>query len=246
AGPLRLRLERRERGLHGWRSKPAAFEIAADGGVAVAAGGKRLGARGGGALVVDVARRREALDRLRRLGGVDAGPLQGGRELGRRVVPPRERLRRELERGLLRHRQAAGAGSSSASTGVASRGSLWVRSRAETICPSAACAWIPCRICWTTSGCSSRKAVAFWRPWPSRSSPKLKYAPDFWTTFRSTAASRTVPSQEMPLPQMTSNSACLNGGATLFFATLTRTRLPIASRPSLSVSIRRMSSRTEA
>src|SRR5581483_8647721 len=99
AGPLRLRLERRERGLHGWRSKPAAFEIAADGGVAVAAGGKRLGARGGGALVVDVARRREALDRLRRLGGVDAGPLQGGRELGRRVVPPRERLGRG--RGLL-------------------------------------------------------------------------------------------------------------------------------------------------
>ena len=34
--------------------------------------------------------------------------------------------------------------------------------------------------------------------------------------------------------------------ATLFFATLTRTRLPIASTPSLSVSMRRMSSRTEA
>ena len=45
---------------------------------------------------------------------------------------------------------------------------------------------------------------------------------------------------------MMSNSACLNGGATLFLTTLTRTRLPIASAPSLSVSIRRMSSRTEA
>ena len=45
---------------------------------------------------------------------------------------------------------------------------------------------------------------------------------------------------------MTSNSACLKGGATLFLTTLTRTRLPNASVPSLSVSIRRMSSRTDA
>ncbi len=44
---------------------------------------------------------------------------------------------------------------------------------------------------------------------------------------------------------MMSNSACLNGGATLFFTTFTRTRLPIASTPSLSVSMRRMSSRTD-
>ena len=44
---------------------------------------------------------------------------------------------------------------------------------------------------------------------------------------------------------MMSNSACLNGGATLFLTTLTRTRLPIASTPSLSVSMRRMSSRTD-
>ena len=43
-----------------------------------------------------------------------------------------------------------------------------------------------------------------------------------------------------------SNSACLNGAATLFLTTLTRTRLPTASVPSLSVSIRRMSSRWEA
>ena len=45
---------------------------------------------------------------------------------------------------------------------------------------------------------------------------------------------------------MMSNSACLNGGATLFLATLTRTRLPNASAPSFSVSMRRMSSRTDA
>ena len=43
-----------------------------------------------------------------------------------------------------------------------------------------------------------------------------------------------------------SNSACLNGGATLFFTTLTRVRLPTASPPSFNVSIRRTSRRTEA
>src|SRR3954469_14358104 len=47
------------------------------------------------------------------------------------------------------------------------------------------------------------------------------------------------------MPERMSNSASLSGGATLFFATLTRTRLPIASTPSFSVSIRRMSRRTE-
>ena len=64
----------------------------------------------------------------------------------------------------------------------------------------AASAWMRARICWQTSGCSRRKAVAFWRPWPSRSSSKLKYEPDFWTIFRSSPTSSTVPSQEMPEP----------------------------------------------
>ena len=45
---------------------------------------------------------------------------------------------------------------------------------------------------------------------------------------------------------MMSNSACLNGGATLFLTTFTRTRLPNASTPSFSVSMRRMSRRTDA
>ncbi len=49
----------------------------------------------------------------------------------------------------------------------------------------------------------------------------------------------------MPLPYMMSNSAIRNGGATLFFATLTRARLPMISVPSLMDSTRRMSSRTD-
>ena len=62
----------------------------------------------------------------------------------------------------------------------------------------------------------------------------------------STPMSIRPPSRLMPLPYMMSNSACLNGGATLFFTTLTRVRLPTASVPSLRVSMRRTSSRTEA
>ena len=44
---------------------------------------------------------------------------------------------------------------------------------------------------------------------------------------------------------MMSNSAWRNGGATLFFTTFTRVRLPTTSTPSLMDSMRRMSSRTE-
>ena len=53
------------------------------------------------------------------------------------------------------------------------------------------------------------------------------------------------PSRLIPLPYMMSNSACLNGGETLFFTTFTRVRLPTTSEPSFSDSIRRMSRRTE-
>jgi hypothetical protein len=52
----------------------------------------------------------------------------------------------------------------------------------------------------TMSGFSVRNAVAFWRPWPSRSSPHEKYEPDFVTIFRSRPTSRTVPSHEIPWP----------------------------------------------
>ena len=55
--------------------------------------------------------------------------------------------------------------------------------------------------------------------------------------------SRMQPDVEMPWPNSMSNSAWRNGAATLFLTTFTRTRLPTASVPSLSVSMRRMSSR---
>src|SRR5437588_1038318 len=73
-------------------------------------------------------------------------------------------------------------------------------SRAETTCSGPSSSWMRWRICCVTSGCSRRNAVAFCRPWPSRSSPKLKYEPDFATTLRSIPVSRTVPSHEMPEP----------------------------------------------
>ena len=53
------------------------------------------------------------------------------------------------------------------------------------------------------------------------------------------------PGSRCPTPYSMSNSACRNGAATLFLTTLTRTRLPTASVPSLRVSMRRMSSRCE-
>ena len=70
-------------------------------------------------------------------------------------------------------------------------------------------------------------------------------APDFFTMDSVTARSSTEPSREMPWPYMMSNSACLNGGAHLFFTTFTRVRLPTTSMPFLIASIRRMSSRTD-
>ena len=53
------------------------------------------------------------------------------------------------------------------------------------------------------------------------------------------------PAEEIPLPNSMSNSAMRNGAATLFLTTLTFTRFPTASVPSLSVSMRRMSRRCE-
>ncbi len=50
----------------------------------------------------------------------------------------------------------------------------------------------------------------------------------------------------IPSPYMMSNSAMRNGAATLFFTTFTRTREPTDSVPVLIVSMRRMSSRTDA
>src|SRR5213079_264598 len=50
----------------------------------------------------------------------------------------------------------------------------------------------------------------------------------------------------IPSSNMMSNSAWRNGGATLFFTTLTRTWLPITTSRSLTGPMRRMSSRTDA
>ena len=50
----------------------------------------------------------------------------------------------------------------------------------------------------------------------------------------------------MPSPYIMSNSASRKGGATLFFTTLARVRLPTTSPPFFSASIRRTSMRTEA
>ena len=55
-----------------------------------------------------------------------------------------------------------------------------------------------------------------------------------------------LPSRDMPAPYSMSNSACLNGAATLFLTTFTLTRFATASVPSLSVSILLMSRRCEA
>ena len=68
---------------------------------------------------------------------------------------------------------------------------------------------------------------------------------DFLTMPISTAMSSSEPSRLMPLPYMMSNSACRKGGATLFLTTFTRVREPTTSAPSLMLSIRRMSRRTD-
>src|SRR5665648_1043648 len=49
---------------------------------------------------------------------------------------------------------------------------------------------------------------------------KEYHEPAFSTNFASTAQSRTSPSLELPKPYIISNSACLKGGATLFFPIL--------------------------
>ena len=90
-----------------------------------------------------------------------------------------------------------------------------------------------------------RKSRTASRPCPNRSPLKEYQAPDFSTTRFSTPISTNSPAFEIPSANMMSNSACLKGGAILFFTTFTRTRLPPTSWPSLMDSIRRISSRTE-
>src|SRR6185436_117874 len=91
-----------------------------------------------------------------------------------------------------------------------------------------------------------RKSLEASRPWPRRVSSNVNHAPVLLTMLMATPTSSRPPSLDTPSPYITSNSATRNGGATLFFTTLTRTRLPTDSVPVLIVSIRRMSRRTLA
>ena len=79
----------------------------------------------------------------------------------------------------------------------------------------------------------------------NRSPSYVNQEPDLSTIWYSTAMSSTEPSLEMPVPYMMSNSADLNGGATLFLTTLTLTRLPTTSPLTLMLSTRLMSRRTD-
>ena len=97
-----------------------------------------------------------------------------------------------------------------------------------------------------SSGWSRKYCLAASRPCPRRSSPILNQEPLFCTRSSFTARSSRSPSLLMPSPYMISNSASRNGGATLFFTTLARVRLPMTSPPDFNVSIRRTSMRTEA
>src|SRR5581483_9311327 len=201
-GALLLRRHRSERRFGDLLGHAAPREIGTDRGVRRAAVGEHSCALAGGPLVVEIARFRRPRQRLGPRLGVEPGAREPLFQLGRRQVAPRERVDDDRE-CVLRHAFAA-AGSSSVSAALASGSTGSTSSacaaagssRAETTCPSSACIWIRWRIAWQTSGCSRRKAVAFCRPWPSRSSSKLKYEPDFCTIFRSRPTSSTVPSQE--------------------------------------------------
>ena len=66
---------------------------------------------------------------------------------------------------------------------------------------------------------SVRAAMDFSRPWPTRCSPKEYQAPFRCTTPTPSAASSRHPTEDMPPPNMMSNSAALKGAAHLFFTT---------------------------
>ena len=94
-------------------------------------------------------------------------------------------------------------------------------------------------------GFSIKKARARSLPCPICSSPYRNQEPLRVTSRCSTAKSSTSPGSEMPSSYIMSNSACLNGAATLFFLTRTRVRFPTTRRWSLMARMRRMSRRTE-
>ena len=143
-----------------------------------------------------VERPRGAGARSRELGSREPVARAGAPERRREGRPASPRLRRPVAAAARRAYPPRPSSAASCRTPSARR----QEPRRDDLVGGRPAAWIRARIPCVTSGCSRRNAVAFWRPWPSRSSPKLKYEPDFWTTLRSSAASRTVPSQEIPVP----------------------------------------------
>src|SRR5690606_8919948 len=103
-----------------------------------------------------------------------------------------------------------------------------------------------CLMASTRSGLVLRSSTAFSLPWPSLTSPKLNHEPDFCTTSRSDATCTRSPKRSMPRPKRMSTSASRKGGATLFFVTFTRTRLPTRSAPCFTSPLRLTSRRTLA
>lgn len=63
-------------------------------------------------------------------------------------------------------------------------------------------------------------------------------------TLHSLPKSNCSPSREIPCPNSISKVHCLNGGASLFLATLTLTAFPTTSSPFFIEPVRRISSLT--
>ena len=228
ARPLALRLERgRAPARPPRRATPWRLEVAADPVVAVAAlrrgarpgrarSARRRGSRRASSVVERVVLRRSEIPARSSFARSERGGVVAPRERpdrpverpARRLVRPTpapQRLDRAPASSTAPRRPRRSSPAAAAAAAFFFAADLLVVRRRR---PAAAVPRRPgrrraapgsaARIRWSTSGCSRRNAVAFWRPWPSRSSSKLKYEPDFWTTFRSSPASSTVPSQEIP------------------------------------------------
>src|SRR5205814_1994371 len=158
--PLQFGLEPVERSPHELGLDAAALEVAADRLVAQAALRQQRRSRLGEAAVIDVAGVDQLRHRRYALGLRDSRSLESTVELGGRQVAARKRFHGARERAVGRLGYATASSGVAAGSGAAIVGI----SRAETIWSGPAIAWMRATICWVTSGCSRRKAVAFWRP----------------------------------------------------------------------------------
>ena len=93
-----------------------------------------------------------------------------------------------------------------------------------------------------TLGLSFKKIFEFSLPCPTLSPLYENHAPALSIIPSLTPVSTSSPSLEMPSPYIMSNSTTLNGGATLFFTTLTLVWLPMISSLSLIAPILLISS----